>query len=76
MEYWNTSSWRGLFYRWLLPIPLPSYLEKKEIVKKVEKLFVICNQLEVQITSSQANADELMQAVLKEAFTQEDRVAI
>ena len=45
------------------------------IVKKVEKLFAICDELEAQISGSQASADELMQAVLKEAFTQEDKVA-
>jgi len=56
----------------LLPIPLPPYLEQKEIVKKVEKLFDICDQLEAQITSSQPNAEQLMQSVLKEAFSQDD----
>jgi len=44
--------------------------EQKEIVKKIKKLFVICDQLEKQITSSQANANQLIQSVLKEAFSQ------
>jgi type I restriction enzyme S subunit len=52
-------------------IPLPPFEEQKEIVKKVENLFVICDQLEKQITSSQTNAEQLMQSVLKEAFSQE-----
>ena len=51
-------------------IPLLPISEQKSIVKKVEKLFVICDQLEEQINSSQTNADQLMQSVLKEAFSQ------
>jgi len=49
---------------------LPSLLEQKAIVAKVEKLFVICDQLETQITNNKTHAEQLMQAVLKEAFTQ------
>jgi type I restriction enzyme, S subunit len=56
-------------------IPLMAINEQEEIVKKVKKLFSICDELETQITSSQTNADELMRAVLKEAFTQEDKEA-
>ncbi|MBT7516137.1 MAG: type I restriction endonuclease subunit S, partial [Candidatus Marinimicrobia bacterium] len=40
-----------------------------EIVKKVEHLFAMCDELETQITQSKANAEMLMQAVLKEAFS-------
>lgn len=46
--------------------PLP---EQQAIVTKVEKLFAICDQLETQITQNQAHAEQLMQAVLKEAFS-------
>jgi len=56
-------------------IPFPPILEQKEIVKKVDKLFAICDELETQITSNQSNVKDLMQAVLKEAFAQEDQVA-
>jgi restriction endonuclease S subunit len=52
-------------------VSFPPLQEQKEIVKKVEKLFAICDQLEEQITSSQTNAEQLMQSVLKEAFSQE-----
>ncbi len=52
-------------------VSVPPLQEQKEIVKKVEKLFAICDQLEAQITSSQTNAEQLMQAVLKEAFSQD-----
>jgi len=50
------------------PIPLPSLKEQNEIVKKVETLFKICDELETQINSSKTNSQTLMQAVLKEAF--------
>ena len=53
---------------WIIPIPpLP---EQKAIVTKVEKLLALCDQLETQIISNQTHAEQLMQAVLKEAFTQ------
>ena len=52
----------------MLLFPLPPLLEQKEIVVKVEKLLAICDQLEGKITGNQAYAEQLMQAVLKEAF--------
>ena len=51
-----------------LLIPLPPLSEQKNIVKKIENLFKICNELETQINSSKVNSEMLMQAVLKEAF--------
>ncbi len=50
--------------------PLPPLLEQKAIVNKVEKLLTLCDQLETQITNNQTHAEQLMQAVLKEAFSQ------
>lgn len=50
-------------------IPLPSNKEQQAIVTKVEALFAICDQLEAQITQNQKHVNQLMQAVLKEAFT-------
>lgn len=50
-------------------IALPSLDEQKTIVTKVEKLLALCDQLETQITQSQIHAEQLMQAVLKEAFS-------
>jgi len=49
---------------------LPPILEQKEIVTKVEKLLAICDQLETQVTNNKTHAEQLMQAVLKEAFQQ------
>ena len=49
---------------------LPPLPEQKAIVAKVEKLLALCDQLETQITANQAHAEQLMQAVLKETFQQ------
>ena len=49
-------------------IPIIPLEEQKEIVKKIEKLFKTCDELETQIDSSKDNSETLMQAVLKEAF--------
>jgi len=55
----------------LVLLPLPPLPEQKTIVTKVEKLLALCDQLETQITHNQTHAEQLMQAVLKEAFSQE-----
>ena len=46
-------------------------LEAKRIaiVAKVEKALTLCDQLEIQINQNQSHAEQLMQAVLKEAFS-------
>lgn len=49
-------------------IPFPPIEEQKEIIKQIEKLFAICDELEEQINNSKQNTQTLMQAVLKEAF--------
>ena len=51
-------------------LPLPPLSEQKAIVTKVENLLALCDQLETQITNNQTHAEQLMQAVLKEAFSQ------
>jgi len=51
-----------------LTLALPPLKEQKEIVKKIENLFIIFDELETQINSSKTNSQILMQAVLKEAF--------
>jgi len=48
--------------------PLPPFEEQKEIVKKIENLFKICDELETQINSSKTDSQTLIQSVLKEAF--------
>jgi len=49
-------------------IPLPPFEEQKEIVKQIEKIFAVCEELEDQINSSKQNTQTLMQAILNEAF--------
>lgn len=53
-----------------LPFFLPSVDEQRIIVLRIKELLVICDQLETQIAQNQTHADALMQAVLREAFTQ------
>jgi len=48
--------------------PLPPLKEQKQIVKKIESLFKICDELEEKIVESKKSAEMLMQSVLKEAF--------
>jgi len=55
------------------PVPIPPLSEQKEIVKKVEALMQHCQDLEQEIQTSEANAQMLMQAVLKEAFDSETK---
>jgi type I restriction enzyme, S subunit len=50
--------------------PIPPLPEQKAIATKVEKLLTLCDQLETQITTDQTHTEQLMQAVLKEAFSQ------
>jgi len=52
-------------------LSLPPLQEQKAIVTKVEKLLTLCDQLETQVTQNQNHAEQLMQAVLKEAFSQQ-----
>jgi len=50
-------------------LPLPPLPEQKVIVAKIENLLSICEQLETQITTNQTYVEQLMQAVLLEAFS-------
>lgn len=54
---------------YLLMVPLATFPEQQAIVTKVEKLLSICDQLESHITQNQTHAEQLMQAVLKKAFS-------
>lgn len=49
--------------------PLAPIDEQEMIIDKADKLLALCDQLEVQITQNQNHAEQLMQAVLKEAFS-------
>ena len=57
-------------------VPLCCEEEQLAIVTKVEKLLSLCDQLETQITQNQTHAEQLMQAVLKEAFSHNNEVEL
>lgn len=49
-------------------IPLPPLAEQHEIVARVDRLLASVNALEQQVAERQRHAEQLMQAVLQEAF--------
>ncbi len=51
-----------------LLFPLPSLAEKAAIVERVDSLLAMVGELEKQVTERKTQAEELMQAVLREAF--------
>ncbi len=55
----------------LTVIPLPTLLEQKAIFQKVESLMQKCTALESEIKQSENHTEQLMQAVIKEAFNPE-----
>ena len=48
--------------------PLPPLAEQNAIVERVDRLLESVNALELQVTERKSYAQQLMQAVLKEAF--------
>lgn len=48
--------------------PLPTHKEQNEIVKKIESLMSVCDDLEREINQNKTHSEQLMRAVLKEAF--------
>jgi type I restriction enzyme S subunit len=51
-----------------LPIPLPPLAEQKRIVKKLEELMNLCEELKTTITENQTYTDMLLQVALKDAL--------
>ena len=49
-------------------VPLPPLAEQHLIVAKVDELMTLCDQLEAQLTTTQANCRLLLEAVLHEAL--------
>ncbi len=49
-------------------IPLPPIAEQQAITTKVNSLMDLCDELEKQVVASKANAEMLMQSVLREVF--------
>jgi len=57
----------------LMLIPLPPLSEQHRIVTKLRQLLQMVNQLEQQVQQSQTQAQQLLQAVLKEAFSNKEK---
>jgi type I restriction enzyme, S subunit len=51
-----------------VPIPLPPIDEQAEIVRRVESLFALADQLEARYTTARAHLDRLTPALLAKAF--------
>jgi len=52
----------------LLPIPLASFEEQKEIVKEIERLFSVAEEVEKVVQLSLKQAERLRQSILKKTF--------
>jgi type I restriction enzyme S subunit len=50
------------------PIPLPPLAEQHRIVARVDELMALCDQLEAQLTATEADSRRLLEAVLHEAL--------
>ncbi|HYE37538.1 restriction endonuclease subunit S [Methylocaldum sp.] len=51
-----------------LPIPIPPLPEQHRIVAKVDELMALCDQLEAQLTATEADSRRLLEAVLHGAL--------
>ena len=49
-------------------VPLPPLAEQKRIVAKVDELMALCDALEAQLTTSQSESQQLLEACLNEAI--------
>ena len=49
-------------------IPLPPLAEQYRIVARIDELMALCDQLEAQITTTEADSRRLLEAVLHEAL--------
>ena len=58
----NTQELSNLYF------PLPAITEQRAIIKRIEKLFLMVNELEKQVSERKEQSEQLMQAVLREAL--------
>jgi type I restriction enzyme S subunit len=59
-----------------IPVPVPPLAEQHRIVAKVGELMALCDQLETQLTITQADSRRLLEAVLHEALAPTPKEAI
>ena len=50
------------------PVSIPSLAEQKQIVKKLDTLMQLCDELEKNAKQAKEYSEQLMEAVLREAF--------
>lgn len=58
-----------------LLIPLPPLNEQQRIVEKVDRLMLLCDELEKEVNAAQQYASQLMESVLQEAFSTDKPIA-
>jgi len=51
-----------------MPVPLAPLLEQQEIVRRVEKLFTLADQIEARFAEAKKRVDNITQSVLAKAF--------
>lgn len=51
-----------------LPIAIPPLAEQHRIVRKIDELMALCDQLEIQLTTTRTDSRRLLEAVLHEAL--------
>jgi type I restriction enzyme, S subunit len=51
-----------------IPLPMPPFTEQQAIVKRVQKIMAMIDEIEKQITERKDQSEMLMQSVLREAF--------
>jgi type I restriction enzyme, S subunit len=51
-----------------LPVPVPPLPEQQEIVRRVEGLFVLADQIEARYAKAKAHVEKLTQSILAKAF--------
>ena len=56
------------------PIPLPPLAEQHRIVAKVDALMALCDQLEQQLSQAEQSRRGLLEAVLREALVEPERM--
>jgi len=54
----------------ILPVPLPPLAEQQRIVARVDELIVLCDRLETQLTTAQAESRQLLEAVLHQSLAE------
>mgnify|MGYP001094466291 CR=1 FL=1 len=55
-------------------VPIPPLAEQQRIVEKVNKLMLLCDELEKEVNVAQQYASQIMESVLQEAFSDDKQI--